>query len=209
MSKLVEFQKAYNLKPDGVIGPNTLRKMKVVFSFDSNEKLAHFLGQTAHESGGFVHSEENLNYSPPALLKTFPKYFKTVNEAMEFAYKPEKIANRVYALKNGNGSEQSGDGWKFRGRGALQLTGRYNYEIFAGKMHDLKIMGNPGLVATQYYFESALFFFNQNKLWSLCDKVNIDNIIALTKRVNGGTNGLEDRIRKTNYYYKLLNSQNA
>lgn len=206
MSKLKEFQKNYNLTPDGILGPNTLRKMKVVFCISSNERLAHFLGQTSHESGGFVFSEENLNYSLDNLLRVFPKYFVSRAQAMQYAHQPEKIANRVYALRMGNGDELSGDGWKFRGRGALQLTGKNNYQIFAGKMHNLKIMGNPGLVASQYYFESGLYFFTINRLWSLCDTVTNESIIALTRRVNGGTNGLEDRIKRTNYYYKMLNS---
>jgi putative chitinase len=206
MSKLVEFQQKYNLTPDGLLGPNTLRKMKVVFSFDSNEKLAHFIGQIAHETGNFRFTEENLKYSPDSLRRYFSTYFKSYAEAMEFAYNPEKIANRVYANRMGNGDEASGDGYKFRGRGAIQLTGRNNYTIFAGKMYDRSILTNPGLVATKYYFESALFYFTQNRLWNLCNKVDNESIVELTKRINGGTNGLQDRIEKTKFYYKMLNN---
>jgi putative chitinase len=206
MSKLVEFQQKYNLTPDGLLGPNTLRKMKVVFSFDSNEKLAHFIGQIAHETGNFRFTEENLKYSPDTLRRVFSNYFKSYAEAMEFAYNPEKIANRVYANRMGNGDEASGDGYKFRGRGAIQLTGRNNYTIFAGKMYDRSILTNPGLVATKYYFESALFYFTQNRLWNLCNKVDNESIVELTKRINGGTNGLQDRIEKTKFYYKMLNN---
>jgi putative chitinase len=206
MSKLVEFQQKHNLTPDGILGPNTLRKMKTYFSFDSNENLAHFIGQIAHETGNFRYTEENLKYSPDTLRRYFPKYFSSYAEAMEFAYNPEKIANRVYANRMGNGDEASGDGYKFRGRGAIQLTGRYNYTIFAGKMYDRSILTNPGLVASKYYFESAKFFFTQNRLWSLCSKVDNESIVELTRRINGGTNGLQDRIEKTKFYYKMLNS---
>jgi putative chitinase len=115
---------------------------------------------------------------------------------------PEKIANRVYADRMGNGNEASGDGWKYRGRGALQLTGKANYKAFADYLGKQEIMETPDLVATTYAFESAMFFFDKNKLWSICDQgVNEAAILALTKRINGGTNGLDHRKVLTNKYY--------
>jgi putative chitinase len=116
-----------------------------------------------------------------------------------------KIANRVYANRMGNGDEASGDGWKYRGRGALQLTGKSNYEAFSKYLNKPEIMQNPDLVADQYAFESAMFFFDNNKLWALCDKGVDDGVIlALTKRINGGTNGLDHRMSLTKRYYGWL-----
>jgi putative chitinase len=105
----------------------------------------------------------------------------------------------------GNGAEASGDGWKFRGRGALQLTGKENYKAFSNYLKKPEIMTNPDLVATTYSFESAMFFFDKNKLWSICDQgINDAAILALTKRINGGTHGLEDRNQKTKKYYEYV-----
>jgi putative chitinase len=122
-----------------------------------------------------------------------------------YARQPEKIANRVYASRMGNGNEASGDGWKYRGRGALQLTGKSNYEAFAKYLSKPEIVTNPDLVATTYAFESAMFFFDKNKLWDICDKgVSKETILALTKRINGGTHGLADREEKTFKYYGFV-----
>ena len=116
---------------------------------------------------------------------------------------PEKIANKVYGSRMGNGDEASGDGWKFRGRGALGTTGKENYQRFANYIKKPEIMTNPDLVATEYPFESAIFFFDSNKLWSICDRgITNEAIKELTRRVNGGYNGLDDRILKTNLYYQ-------
>jgi putative chitinase len=164
-------------------------------------RAAHFFAQTAHETGGFKAFSENLNYSAQGLQGIFGKYFPgTLEES--YARNPEKIANRVYADRMGNGNEASGDGWKYRGRGALQLTGKANYEAFAKYLGKPEIVTNPDLVATTYAFESAMFFFDKNKLWDICDKgVSKDTILALTKRINGGTHGLADREEKTIKYY--------
>jgi putative chitinase len=168
------------------------------------ERAAHFFAQTAHESGGFKVFSENLNYSVQGLQGIFGKYFPG-NLEESYARKPEKIANRVYASRMGNGNEASGDGWKFRGRGALQTTGKDNYSQFAKHLGKPEIMTNPDLVATEYAFESAIFFFDKNKLWDICDKgVNKDTILALTKRINGGTHGLADREEKTFKYYTYV-----
>jgi len=186
---------------DGSWGPNTFKKAMDYYKL-SPERAAHFFGQTAHESGGFKAFSENLNYSSAGLMVTFKKYFPTLVMAESYQRNPEKIANLVYCNRMGNGDEASGDGWKYKGRGALQLTGKNNYQEFANFLQKPEIMSNPDLVATDYAFESAIFFFEKNNLWSICDKgVNDTTITELTKRVNGGTHGLEDRMQKTKQYY--------
>jgi putative chitinase len=196
--------KLANLKghiPDSVIAqiPDTAAK----FGITTPLRLAHLLGQCAHESGGFKVLSENLNYSADGLKKIFGKYFPgNLNES--YARQPQKIANRVYSSRMGNGNEASGDGFKYRGRGAVQLTGRDNYAAF-DKFVDDDIMANPDLVITKYSLMSAAWFFWKNSLWSLCDKgVDGPSITSVTKRVNGGTHGLQDRIEKTIKFYNLL-----
>jgi putative chitinase len=167
-------------------------------------RAAHFFAQTAHETGGFKAFSENLNYSADGLQKIFGKYFPGLLEE-SYARNPEKIANRVYADRMGNGSEASGDGWKYRGRGALQLTGKANYKAFSDYLKNPLIMEQPDLVAGELAFESAMFFFDKNKLWDICDKgVTKESILALTKRINGGTHGLADREEKTFKYHGFL-----
>ena len=187
--------------PDAVIAqiPDTAKK----FNITNTLRLSHFLAQCGHESGGFKAISENLNYSSDGLKKIFPKYFPgNLNES--YARQPEKIANRVYSSRMGNGDEASGEGYKFRGRGYIQLTGKSNYSAF-DKMVDEDILANPDLVATKYPLMSAAFFFNNNGLWSICDKGADDaTVTAVTKRVNGGTIGLPDRIKHFKEYYSLL-----
>ena len=188
---------------DGKFGPKTLRAAMNFFKM-SPERAAHFFAQTSHETGGYKSFSENLNYSAAGLQNTFGKYFPGLLEE-QYARKPEKIANRVYGNRMGNGPESSGDGWKYRGRGALQLTGKSNYKAFSEYLKNPEIMDNPDLVSEQYAFESAMYFFEKNKLWTICDKgVTKETILALTKKINGGTNGLEDREIKTFKYYKWL-----
>lgn len=206
MGKIKEFQIANGLTSDGVIGKKSLLKMKEVFGIDTNEELAHFVGQCAHESGNFSVDTENLNYSADGLLRIFSKYFKANATALKYARKPEQIANYVYANRNGNADEKSGDGWKYRGRGAIQLTGKSNYISFSKFIGNPLIMDQPDLVSTKYFFESAIFFFKQHNLFRLCKTVSNESIKNVTLKVNGGTNGLEDRIEKTKLYYKILNS---
>jgi len=187
--------------PDAVIAqiPDTAAK----FGITNTLRLAHFLAQCGHESGGFKAVNENLNYSADGLKKIFPKYFPgNLNES--YARQPEKIANKVYSSRMGNGDEASGDGYRYKGAGFIQLTGKSNYAAF-DKFVDDDILANPNLVATKYPLASAAFFFNSNKLWSICDKGADDaTVTAVTKRVNGGTIGLADRIKHFKEYYNLL-----
>ena len=187
--------------PDAVIAqiPETAAK----FNITNNLRLAHFLSQCGHESGGFKAVSENLNYSADGLKKIFGKYFPgNLNES--YARQPEKIAARVYASRMGNGDEASKEGFKFRGRGYIQLTGKANYTNFT-KFIGEDCVANPDLVATKYPLASAAFFFDSNKLWAICDKGADDaTVTAVTKRVNGGTIGLPDRIKHFKEYYNLL-----
>ena len=179
--------------------PETAKK----FNITNNLRLAHFLAQCGHESGNFKAVSENLNYSADGLKKIFGKYFPgNLNES--YARQPEKIAARVYASRMGNGDEASKEGFKFRGRGYIQLTGKNNYTNFS-KFIGEDCVTNPDLVATKYPLASAAFFFDSNKLWSICDKGADDTTVtAVTKRVNGGTIGLPDRIKHFKEYYNLL-----
>ncbi len=187
--------------PDAVIAqiPATASK----FGISNVLRLAHFLAQCGHESGGFKAVSENLNYSADGLKKIFPKYFPgTLNES--YARQPEKIAARVYGGRMGNGDEASKEGFKFRGRGYIQLTGKANYTSF-DKFVDDDILANPDLVSTKYPLASAAWFFNNNKLWAICDQGATDAVVtSVTKRVNGGTIGLADRIKHFKEYYSLL-----
>ena len=200
---LIKLQQKIGATPDGSFGPNTLKKAMAYFKM-TPERAAHFFGQCSHETGGFDVFSENLNYSAKGLQGIFGKYFPGDLEN-SYARQPIKIASRVYANRMGNGNEASQEGWKFRGRGALQTTGKDNYQAFATSIGKPEIISNPDLVATEYAFEAALFFFTRNKLWSICDGgVNDDTIKALTKRVNGGYNGIEDRMSLTKRYYNWL-----
>jgi putative chitinase len=200
---LKSLQERAGVTADGAFGPGTMKAGMALLKL-SPIRAAHFFAQTSHETGGFKAFSENLNYSAQGLQGIFGKYFPgTLEES--YARQPEKIANRVYADRMGNGNEASGDGWKFRGRGALQLTGKSNYEAFAKYLGNNEVMENPDLVATKYSFESAMFFFERNKLWAICDQgINDAAILALTKRINGGTHGLEDRKAKTYKYYEYV-----
>ena len=197
MTALVSLQNKIGVPADGEFGPKTLKAAASYFKL-SKERAAHFFGQCAHETGGFRVFEENLNYSEAGLLKIFPKYFNK-DTAKKYAKNPKMIANRVYANRMGNGDESSGEGWTYRGRGALQLTGKENYTDFSTQARL-----NPDLVETELAFESALFFFEKNNLWTICDRgVNDDTILALTKRINGGVNGLAERKELTHSFYAM------
>ena len=162
------------------------------------------MAQCGHESGGFRLTKENLNYSAKGLNGTFKKYFPTLDSAVPYERKPDKIANKVYGGRMGNGPESSGDGAKFCGRGYIQLTGKDNYTAF-GKSINEDMSANPDKVASSYALLSAAWFFNKNGLHKMADGgAGVDTVKAITKRVNGGYIGIDDRIKHFNEYYKLL-----
>lgn len=170
------------------------------FKIDTPLRLAHFLSETDHESAGYTRTVENLNYSEQGLLSTFSKYF-TPAKAKEYVRKPEKIANLVYGNRLGNGVELSGDGWKFRGRGYIQLTGKSNYAAF-DKFVSEDIVSNPDLVATKYPLLSAAWFWSVNNINVIADKGT--DVTAVRKKVNGGTIGISDVKTKFTKYYNAL-----
>jgi putative chitinase len=188
--------------PDTVLAqiPETASK----FEINTPLRLAHFLAQCGHESGGFKLTKENLNYSATGLKGTFSKYFKEPGLAESYERKPEKIANKVYADRMGNGPESSGDGSKYCGRGHIQLTGKDNYTAF-GKSINEDMTLTPEKVSTHYALLSAAWFFNKNGLHKMADGGATDAVVtSITKRVNGGTIGLPDRIKHFKEYYNLL-----
>jgi putative chitinase len=188
--------------PDAVITqlPDTIAK----FELNTPLRLAHFLAQAGHESGGFKAVNENLNYGAKGLLSIFKKYFPTEEKAKLYERKPEKIANLVYGSRMGNGAEASGEGYRFRGRGYIQLTGKDNYKAFDAVVAE-SIVDNPDLVATKYPLLSAAWFFHKNGLHKIADQGATDAVVtSVTKRVNGGTIGLPDRIKHFKEYYSLL-----
>ena len=197
--------KLANLKghiPDAVIAmiPDTAAK----FGINTPLRLAHFLAQCGHESGGFRATQENLNYSAKGLMGIFKKYFPTSALAAAYERQPAKIAARVYGGRMGNGAEGTGEGYKFRGRGYIQLTGKENYTAF-GKSIGEDMTANPDKVAAQYALLSAAWFFSKNNLHKIADEGASDLVVTkITKRVNGGTIGLPDRIKHFKEYYKLL-----
>jgi putative chitinase len=188
--------------PDEVLKqlPDTIAK----FELNTSLRLAHFLAQAGHESGGFKLVRENLNYGAKGLLGVFKKYFPTQAKANLYERKPEKIANLVYGNRMGNGVEASGDGFKFRGRGYIQLTGKDNYKAFDSTVSE-NIVDNPELVATKYPLLSAAWFFHKNSIHRIADEGASDaTVTRVTKRVNGGTIGLPDRLKHFKQYYNLL-----
>jgi putative chitinase len=188
--------------PDIVISqmPEVIEK----FQINTPLRIAHFLAQCGHESGGFKLVRENLNYSSKGLLTTFKKYFPTEQKAKLYERQPEKIANLVYGSRMGNGDETSGDGFRFLGRGYIQLTGKSNYTEF-DKIVEENLLEQPGLVATKYPLLSAAWFWSTNKLNLLADKGATDaDVTVITRRVNGGTIGLQDRIKHFKEYFNLL-----
>lgn len=206
---LAEIQKKLEIKPDGIFGPKTVASIVSYLNLGP-EHGAHFIGQTGHESGGFRVFEENLNYSSDGLLKTFPKYF---NEAQAKAYErtPHRIASRVYANRMGNGTEESGDGWKHRGFGLIQLTGKDNHYRFADFIGDSSIKDNPSLIATKYPLESARWFFDSNNIWRLCGTVDDQSILSVSRAINVGNpnskvvpHGMPDRISRTKTAYRWI-----
>lgn len=194
--------------PDNVI--SKIPGIQERFGINTPLRLAHFLAQCGHESGGFKITQENLNYSAKGLTGIFKKYFKRADGTIDqpkadaYARQPIKIANLVYASRMGNGAEASGDGYKHRGRGYIQLTGKDNYQAFF-KSIGLPPETNPDVVASDYALLSAAWFWNKNGLNKLADVgANDGAVTTITKKVNGGTIGLPDRIKHFNEYYALL-----
>ena len=208
----LNINKLKGIVPDSVISqlPGVINK----FNINSSLRLAHFLSQCAHESGNFSVVFENLNYSESGLINIF-KNDLDINKdrilsdlekrkAKELQRNPQRIANFVYANQNGNGGESTGDGWKFRGRGYIQLTGRENYKRFT-QFIGVDALNSPDIVANTFPLASAAFFFSSNSLWSICDKGSSDAVVlALTKRVNGGTNGYDMRLKEFKKFYNIL-----
>ena len=188
--------------PDSVIA--MIPEVASKFEINTPLRLAHFLAQCGHESGGFKLTKENLNYSAKGLNGIFKKYFPTLESAVPYERKPEKIANKVYGGRMGNGPESTGEGYKFRGRGYIQLTGKENYTAF-GKSIGEDMVANPDMVASTYALLSAAWFFSKNGLHKIADEGASDLVVTkITKRVNGGTIGLPDRIKHFKEYYHLL-----
>jgi len=176
--------------------------LDVVIKYKINTplRLAHFLAQCHHESNGFRVVEENLNYRAAGLLRVFPKYFD-LQTAEEYAHNKVAIASRVYANRMGNGNEASQDGWLYRGRGYIQLTGKDNYAAFNDQLPE-DIIKNPDLVATQYPMLSAAWFWDHNKINAVID--NDASVYDVTRKVNGGLNGIEDRMQLFEHYSDIL-----
>lgn len=200
---MINIDKLKNVIPDSVLTAlsGLLQNNKIP---DDEDCIAIFLSQCYHESGGFKVVNENLNYSDTRLKAVFPRYFPG-NTASNYHRQPEKIGNKIYANRMGNGDEASGDGYKYHGRGYIQLTGKNNYAAFSNFIGE-DCVNNPDLVATKYPLESALFYFDNNKLWDVC-KLDIDDyakITKVTRLVNGGNLGLDERYDKYIDFYNLL-----
>lgn len=209
MNYLVEYQKSNNLTPDGIVGKKTAITMMKEFNILSMIQFCHFIAQIHHESAGFTASRENLSYSSKTLRKLFNKYFKPGEEYL-FEHKPEKIANRVYANRNGNSNEQSGDGWKFRGGGSIQVTFKNNWENLFRELN-LPINTPPDDVILKYYFKIADIYFDNNNIWKYCIDVSEKSILNVSRKINIGTintdlipNGYAERKALTLNYYKNL-----
>ena len=198
-------QEMCGVTPDGAFGPNTARAIAKHYEL-SPARAAHLLGQVAHESGGFKRTKESLYYSSPErLCQVWPRRFPTVESAIPYAKNPAKLAGKVYNGRMGNTSEE--EAALYLGRGFLQLTGKDNYSSFANDMRRPEVMQDPSLVENKYAMETAIWFFEKNKLFAIADEgVNNDTIKRITKRVNGGYHGLDDRANQTNKIYNWLKS---
>ena len=199
-----KLQERCGCTPDGAFGPNTARAIAKHYDLSPN-RAAHLLGQASHESAGFTITKENLYYSSPERIQAvWPSRFKTIEDAMPYAKNPSKLAGKVYLRESlGNLTEQ--DAANHIGRGFIQLTGKSNYRSFASDMRVPEVMNDPSLVETEYAFESAMWFFEKNGLFKMADNgIGTDNIKAITKRVNGGYHGLDDRIAQTQKIYGWL-----
>jgi len=173
------------------------------YEIDSPQRVAAFIAQCTHESGGFKRLKENLNYKAESLVRVFPKYFPSLDLAKQYAHDQEKIANRVYGGRMGNGDESSGDGFRYCGRGLIQLTGRNNYTKFAESI-GMAVEEVPALLETfEGAVKSACWFWKTNNLNQYADA---GDILTMTKRINGGTIGLEDRIKHYNHALEVFSA---
>lgn len=201
MRLISDFQSLSGIVTDGILGPVTASTMRDRFGLNKTQ-LAHFLGQCHVETGGFERTEENLNYSHVRLLEVFPKYF-TPTLATRYQYNPKMIANIAYSNRMGNGDICSGDGFRFRGRGIVQLTGRSNYQEVSNYMGNHSVITDPDVVANELLWEVGLIYFTMRNIWTYAVEVNRERVKQVTLKVNGGVNGLEDRERWTNHYYRV------
>lgn len=213
-----DFQKKHGLVADGIVGKKTALKIKEVFDIETIEQLANFLGQMAHESSNFTRMRENMNYSSQRLSEVWPQHFavdpkakkKKPNElAKSLHLKAEAIANYVYADKNRTaryklGNTEPGDGWKFRGNGPLQTTGRNNHRRLDKYLGGVGITENPDILWKEYYIEAAKFFFDDNKLWNLAKAVSLNNTRSLTKAIQGGSLHVNERHNSVLKFYNLI-----
>lgn len=204
---IADFQKKNGLVPDGIIGKKTFKAFKDKYRLTDNQ-IINFLAQVHHESAGFTAKRENLNYSAIGLIRTFRYYRLRPHLAYKHSRNPELIANTIYADVNRSsksklGNTKPNDGWHFRGNASLQITGRNNHYLFSKYVNNQSIMTNPNKIWQQYYFDSAIWFFNENKLWRYANGLDYNSIVRLTKRINGGTNGLNHRLALIEKYKKL------
>jgi len=207
MNPIQLIQHSLGLVPDGIIGENTFKNLSCKWNL-TNIQLAHFLGQCEHETGGFIAWEENLNYSNTRLLEIFPNYYKDPLLAIKHQRKPSVIANHVYGSRMGN--VYPNDGYNFRGRGAIQLTGRSNYTSFSLSINKTLVITNPELVSSEYAFDAGIWFFKENKIFDFCIDLSEETILKVSRAVNLGNKNtnkiphkLEDRKTKTLKYSNL------
>ena len=203
MSKAMErLQEKIGSTPDGAFGPNTARAIAKFYEL-TRERGAHLLGQAAHESANFTLTKENLNYSVASMMRVWQSRFPTKDSAEPYARNPKALAEKVYFDRMGNDTKEKAS--LYIGRGFLQLTGFRNHKSFAADMALPEVLEDPSLLETEYAFETALWFFKRNDLFKIADDgVDNETIKKITKRVNGGYHGLEDRINKTKKIFNYL-----
>jgi len=198
-----KLQEKIGVGADGHFGKNTAKAIAEHYEL-SNERAAHLMGQASHESGHWRHTRENLNYSAESMMRVWPSRFPDLASCEGYSRNPSALANKVYGGRMGNSPTE---GKVFLGRGFLMITGKNNYRAFSSDMGLPDIMTDPDLLATDYAFDTAMWFFNKNKLFDIADKgVNEEIIKKITKRVNGGYHGLDDRLEQTNKIYEWLNA---
>lgn len=200
MDQKKRLQELLGVTQDGIIGVKTLEAFGRKYC-KKPEQVAQFFANVHHETAGFTLSKESLTYTTPERIRqVWPSRFPTISSAKEYVNNPIALANKVYGDRMGN--TKWDDGWRFRGQGALQLTGCKNYKGFSDWIGDPEIMTNPELVATKYYWESALYFFEVNKVWGLCSSLDSESIEKTRRKINGGLNGLKEVRQLITYYYK-------